>query len=83
MPTTRVSERGQVVIPKAIRDRLKIGRGQLLEVEEVEGAILMRPQKSAASSRPRGWRGWAGVLKGSGALQDLEAEHRQEIQRDR
>ena len=83
MPTTKVSQRGQVVIPKEIRERLGIGRGQLLEVEEVEGAILMRPQKSAGSSRPRGWRGWGGVLRGSSALQDLEAEHRQEIQRDR
>ena len=83
MPTTKVSERGQVVIPKAIRDRLGIGRGQLLEIEEIEGVILMRPRKSAGSSRPRGWRGWGGVLRGSSALQDLEAEHRQEIKRER
>ena len=44
MATTRISERGQVVIPKEIREQLGLERGQLLEVEESEGAILMRPR---------------------------------------
>ena len=44
MTTTRISERGQVVIPKEIRGQLGLERGQVLEVEEWEGAILMRPR---------------------------------------
>ena len=82
MTTTRVSERGQVVIPKSIRERLGIQRGQVLEVTELEGAILMRPQKGRPASAPGRWEDWRGVLAGSGALQDLEAEHRREIERD-
>jgi AbrB family looped-hinge helix DNA binding protein len=37
---TRVSERGQVTIPKRLRDRLGIRPGQLLEVREEGGRLL-------------------------------------------
>jgi AbrB family looped-hinge helix DNA binding protein len=36
----RVSERGQITIPKAVRDRLGIRPGQELEVREQDGAIV-------------------------------------------
>lgn len=40
---SRVSEKGQVTIPKGIRDRLGIGPGELLEFEEApEGQIVAR-----------------------------------------
>ena len=83
MDRTKVSQRGQVVIPKSIRERLGIERGQLLEVREVEGGILMSPLEPVRSPGASDWRGWGGVLKDSGALQDLEAEHRREIERGR
>ena len=37
---TRVSERGQITIPKAVRERLGIKPGQELEVREQDGAIV-------------------------------------------
>ncbi len=37
---TRVSERGQITIPKAIRERLGIRPGQVLEVREQDGAVV-------------------------------------------
>ena len=37
---TRVSERGQITIPKAVRERLGIRPGQVLEVREQDGAIV-------------------------------------------
>lgn len=83
MLTTRVSERGQVVIPKSIRERLGIERGQVLEVEEDHGTIRLRPRRSKAAPPAGDWRKWRGVLKGSRALQELEAEHRWEIERGR
>lgn len=42
--TTTVSSKGQVVIPKAMRERLGLRSGDVLEVEEVEGALLLRVQ---------------------------------------
>ena len=37
---TRVSERGQITIPKKVRERLGIRPGQELEVREQDGAII-------------------------------------------
>ncbi len=42
-----VSEKGQVTIPKAIRDRLGIQAGAVLEFEEAEGGRLTA-RKAAA-----------------------------------
>lgn len=35
-----VSERGQVTIPKALRDRLGIGPGQILDFEDQGGRLV-------------------------------------------
>lgn len=35
-----VSERGQITIPKAVRERLGIRPGQVLEVREQDGAVV-------------------------------------------
>ncbi len=43
---TRVSVRGQVVIPRGIREDLGIKAGQELIVEEIDGVILMAPKGS-------------------------------------
>lgn len=37
---SRVSERGQVTIPKALRDRLGIAHGQVLEFEAENGRLV-------------------------------------------
>lgn len=38
---TRVSERGQVTIPKEVRDRLGIRPGQIMTVREERGRVVM------------------------------------------
>ena len=38
--TTTVSEKGQITIPKALRDRLGIRPGQELEVKEDHGRLI-------------------------------------------
>jgi AbrB family looped-hinge helix DNA binding protein len=37
---TTVSEKGQITIPKVLRDRLGIHAGQVLEVREEEGQLV-------------------------------------------
>jgi antitoxin PrlF len=37
-----VSEKGQVTIPKALRDRLGIGPGQVLDFDEDNGRLVAR-----------------------------------------
>jgi antitoxin PrlF len=43
---TTVSEKGQITIPKALRDRLGIHSGQVLEVHEERGRLVMTKRVS-------------------------------------
>ena len=43
MPLVKVLGTGQVTLPAPMRRRLKLNPGALLEAEEVEGGILLRP----------------------------------------
>lgn len=43
MSKSRVSEKGQVVIPKEIRDELGLARGMILEVEVEGGNVVLKP----------------------------------------
>ncbi|HUZ17139.1 MAG TPA: AbrB/MazE/SpoVT family DNA-binding domain-containing protein [Spirochaetia bacterium] len=52
---TTVSEKGQITIPKALRDSLGIGAGTILEVEEREGGMILR--KREVTDPIEQWRG--------------------------
>jgi AbrB family looped-hinge helix DNA binding protein len=51
MPTVAVSEKGQVVIPAAIRRRLGLVPGSKLDFEMEGDSIRVRPLKSIPPSR--------------------------------
>jgi AbrB family looped-hinge helix DNA binding protein len=40
---------GRVVVPKAIRDRLQLRGGEVLEVEERDGVVELRPAPTEVS----------------------------------
>ena len=44
METTRLSSKGQIIIPKAIRQACKWSVGQEFLVEQAEQGIVLRPQ---------------------------------------
>jgi len=50
----RVGMRGQVVIPRAIRRRLKIEQGIILEIEETEDGLLLKPYDPVAELKGLG-----------------------------
>jgi AbrB family looped-hinge helix DNA binding protein len=49
-----VAERGQITLPKAVRDALGLTKGTLLTVELDGGRIILRKNVDDAISRARG-----------------------------
>jgi len=45
MGVTKLGQRGQVVIPKEIRDEIGLKAGDFLEVVRKEGSIIIKPKK--------------------------------------
>jgi len=50
----KVGMRGQVVIPKKLREKLNIEHGVILEIEEIEGGLLLKPINPVAEMRGLG-----------------------------
>ncbi|NPV51917.1 MAG: AbrB/MazE/SpoVT family DNA-binding domain-containing protein [Firmicutes bacterium] len=76
MEGTYVSSKGQVVIPKAVRDAAGLRVGTRLKVTLEEGGILLTPVRAATVDA------LYGRFKGQDFIADLEVEHRIEVQRD-
>ncbi len=73
--TYKVGPKGQVVLPKRIRDRHGIEPGDEVMVEEEGDHIAIRKAATLDSLQ--------GILKdGPDLLADLEQEHREEIERE-
>ena len=49
-----VAERGQITLPKAVRDALGLTKGSILKVELENGRIVLRKSVDDAMSRARG-----------------------------
>lgn len=49
-----VAERGQITLPKAVRDALGLTKGSVLKVELEGGRIILRKNVDDAISRVRG-----------------------------
>jgi antitoxin PrlF len=72
--TSRVGPKGQVVLPKAVREKLGIRPGDEVVVEETAGEARVRRVESDKRLR--------GLLKHGDPLGQLEAEHRRELEQD-
>ena len=73
--THRVGAKGQVVIPKQLRDRLGIVPGDEIEFALDEDTLALRLE------RVRDYPTLRGSLAGLGLVSELEAEHRSEARR--
>jgi AbrB family looped-hinge helix DNA binding protein len=73
--THRVGPKGQVVIPKELRDRLGINPGDEVEfaLDEEASAVRVEPVRSGPTLR--------GSLAGVGLVAALEADHQFEARR--
>ncbi|HEY3353757.1 MAG TPA: AbrB/MazE/SpoVT family DNA-binding domain-containing protein [Polyangia bacterium] len=81
--STKLRSKGQVVIPKAIRDRLRWRPGTRLNVEETpDGAVRLTRASVSRAELDQVLRELCGCLRGTDALSALEAAHRAEVEAD-
>ncbi|GIX47915.1 MAG: hypothetical protein KatS3mg131_2126 [Candidatus Tectimicrobiota bacterium] len=71
MPTSRMTAKGQVTIPKALRERLGLRPGDEVEFVEVEGGLRLK--KRLGESPFARYRGYLRHLKGQDPDALLEA----------
>jgi AbrB family looped-hinge helix DNA binding protein len=82
MATTTVSSKGQIVIPRHLREKRRLMPGMRLQVTESdEGLVLSPVNRSRPAARHAGWRSLRGCAKGTAALKQHLAEHRREAKR--
>lgn len=81
MTTTTISSKGQIVLPKRLRDEMSIHEGDRVEISREDDRIVLRLLEP--HDRPSDWRRWRGVLAGSTALEDHLREHGEEVAADR
>lgn len=82
MVTTTVSSKGQVVIPRRLREKYRLTAGTQLQVAETaEGLVLSPIKRTPAAARQAGWRSLRGSAKRTAALKEHLAEHRREAKR--
>ena len=74
--STTLSTKGQLVIPKAIRQALGLRAGAQFHVRVVKDKIILEPLTASPIDA------LYGRYAGADFLADLEAEHRQEIEDD-
>jgi AbrB family looped-hinge helix DNA binding protein len=73
MLKAKLSSKGQIRIPKAVREKLDLREG-------TEVSILVQGQNVILQKIvPRDWRRWSGRFPNSGLLEALEKEHRDEV----
>jgi len=76
MGVTSLSVKGQVVIPKSLRDVLGLQPGDRFIALQEGDAIVLKPMKGKVAAR------LYGKYQGLGLLSDLKQEHLQEVQQE-
>lgn len=69
----RLSSKGQLVIPKTIRESLRLRSGDQFQVRIIDGRIVLEPVAKGLVQKLHG------KYAGHDLLKALEEEHRQEI----
>ena len=79
--TTTVSTKGQVILPKAIRQRRKWGPGTRLIVEETPEGVLLKPAPLFPPTRPEDVAGMLAYDGPAKTLEEMEAGIAAEVKR--
>lgn len=81
--TTIVSTKGQVILPKAVRERHAWQPGTRLTVEETPDGVLLKPAALFPPSRPEDVYGCLRYRGGAKTIEDMNAGIAAEVKRRR
>jgi AbrB family looped-hinge helix DNA binding protein len=73
----KLSSKGQLIIPKSVRDCMRLEPGTRFHVEIVEERIVLEPIRTESPIEAL-----YGLYRGHDLLGELEAEHAREVQHD-
>lgn len=76
MAVVTVSSKGQIVVPKRLRDALHLKPGMRLQVELQGEQLVLKPLRDRVSDH------LYGRFRGADLTDDVEAEHRRELEHD-
>lgn len=80
MSTVTLSTKGQIVLPKALRDQLNLHRGARMRVAVEADRIVLTP---VTEEEQTSWSRWRGRLAGSDTLREHLSDHGQEVAGER
>ena len=76
MAIVTVSTKGQIVIPKEVRESLSLRPGTKIDVKSKGDEIILKPMRESISDR------LYGKYRGVDLLKDLKEEHYREVKRE-
>lgn len=76
MALVKLSSKGQLVLPKAMREALAMGPGAILKINRKGRRIVIEPVATSVIEH------LYGKFSQEGLLEDLEAEHHEELLRE-
>jgi AbrB family looped-hinge helix DNA binding protein len=79
--TTTVSTKGQVILPKAIRERRRWRAGTRLVVEDTADGVLLKPAPLFAPTRPEDVAGMLAYTGRPKTLEEMDAAITAEVKR--
>lgn len=78
MPTVQISPKGQILIPKKIREKYGVKPGGMAQILETADGIIIKPAPEDPIEAA------CGFLEGDLSLtEDLTEEHRRELQHEK
>ena len=80
MSVVTLSTKGQVVLPREVRQAMGLQKGDKLSVILEGDHLILSPM---AFPREQSWQRWRGRLANTQALQQHLAEHADEVKRER
>jgi AbrB family looped-hinge helix DNA binding protein len=79
---TRLTSKGQIVIPKRVREQLRWRKGTRLRVRESGGEVILSPLARSREELQRLLDRISAPSAGPDPIAGLEADHRAEIEAD-